>query len=279
LNGFINLLKDYHEDDVDLDTIEIVQEDEISVIKQRFTELLIRNDQLHRQTLAAQQRGHQLEMELLQSKLNPHLLYNSLSVIKWTALRNKDDKTVKLVDSMNKYYRAVLNRGNNILTVRSELNMIGEYLKINEYAHSTRYGLSVCVGEEIQECLVLKHLLQPLVENAILHGLNGKEGEKQIQIRGFRQGDSLLLEVEDNGYGIDPQTIEKILSMNFKKEIGGYGLRNLINRIHTYYGPGADLTIDSEKGRYTRVTIKIPLLEGKELETRLAGLPAGAPEL
>jgi sensor histidine kinase YesM len=279
LNDFINLLKGGYDNKTNLDSIKIDSDDEIYVIKQRFKDLLLRNDDLHQEALAAYQHSHQLEMELLQSKLNPHLLYNSLSVIKWTALRNKDEKTVKLVDSLNKYYRAALNRGNNILMIRNELSMIGEYLKINEYAHSTRYKVTIRVEEDIQECFILKHLLQPLVENAVIHGLNGREGEKQIQIQGFRQGDSLLLEVEDNGYGIDRDTIDKIMSLNLKKEIGGYGLRNLISRIRTYYGPGADLTMDSEKGKYTRVSIKIPVVEEKELEERLASLSPGSPGL
>lgn len=258
LKGFISEIK--REDNTLLNNglVEIVGDDEVSLIKRKFSDLLKKINTLHKENLETFKNKKILEVELLQSKLNPHMLYNSLSVIKWGAISNKDDNTIELVDCMTKYYRSVLNKGNNVIKIKEEINLVKEYVRINEIAHAAVYNLIVNIDENIMECYIFKLLLQPIVENAISHGLNGKDGEKTITITGYGSGNDIILTIEDNGYGIKQETIERVLNLCFMKAIGGYGIKNIINMIRIYFGEDYGLNIESEMGIYTRITVKIP---------------------
>lgn len=261
LKRFISQIK--KEDDILLNniTLEIAGDDEVSVIKRKFGKLLEKINALHSENLETYKNQKVLEMELLRSKLNPHMLYNSLSVIKWGAISNSDTNMVELVNCLTKYYRSVLNKGNNIIQIKEEIKLVREYVRINEIAHAASYGLQVDLEEGVSGYYILRLLLQPIVENAISHGLNGKPGEKKIVITGARSGGDILLAVEDNGYGMSPEVIEKVLAMNYKKPIGGYGIKNIISMMKTYFGEGYGIEIESRQGSFTRVSLKIPVHE------------------
>lgn len=270
LDRFINTIKDDNNLLQNLNMIEVTGNDEVSLIKRRFKELVRTIDSLYAENMEAFKKSNQLEMDLLQSKINPHLLYNSLSVIKWSAQRKLDHNTVKMVDCLTRYYRKVLNRGNNILKIRDELDLIVEYVNIMSYSHANDYRLEMNIDENILDYFSIKLIFQPLVENAILHGLNGKEGEKKITITGTKQNEVVLFSVEDNGYGMDEETIRKVLSLNYKNSFGGgYGMKNLISRIDTFYGEKGKIEIESEIGKYTKVQLTLPVMDEKELTSRI----------
>ena len=249
--------------------IEISGEDEVAVIQRRFKALISRINELHTEIRRTQQQKSTFRMELLQSRINPHLLYNSLSVIKWNAQWNKDEKTIELIDCMTKYYRMALNKGKNVIRMSDELEMIRQYVRINEYSYTSTYFLDIDCEEQILTAYTIKHLLQPIVENSILHGLNGMETGGKISIYGWRDKDLIYICVSDNGRGMEPEKIAQILSMKYSTNYGGYGIKNLIKRIDMYYGEDCGLSIDSELGRGTQITVKIRALEEKELEESL----------
>jgi len=242
--------------------------DELAVIKRRFSELLARNETLYKASLAAHNDSHRLQVELLQSRLNPHLLYNSLSAIKWKALRNQDPDIVGVIDSMSRYYRAVLNKGNNILKVRDELRMVQEYIKISEYAAGSHVQLEIDVDEPLLDACTIKHLLQPLVENAVVHGLNGRQGQRRISVKGYQQEGEMVFEVEDNGYGMEQELIDRLLALDYEPEFGGYGLKNLIQRLRLYYGVQDPVAIQSRRNAFTRITVRVPIVDPDALATR-----------
>lgn len=269
LYDFTRMLKNNEEMLLNEEMIVVTGNDEVSVIKNRFKKILARMNMLHKETMAFQLQNKALEIELLQTRVNPHLLYNSLSVIRWSAMGKNDMTTVEIVETMSRYYRMALNKGNNVLKIRNEIDMIAEYVKINEYAHSSRYELVVDVPEEIMNYYTLKHILQPIVENSILHGLNGKEGERVITVKGRMEGGDIVLEVSDNGYGMGESTIEDILGMRYRGNYGGYGVKNMIKRIKACYGSGYGLDIRSKIGKGTTVQVRIAALSEEELTGRV----------
>ncbi|MCD9021617.1 sensor histidine kinase [Cohnella silvisoli] len=257
LERFMNRLKNNEEVLLHEDLIQIKGNNEVSVIKSKFKELLSRMNEIYREMVDIRLEKSRAELELLQSRINPHLLYNSLSVIKWNAIWSKDDKTVRMINALTNYYRKALNKGNDILTIASELEMIQEYVKINTYANSCEYRLIIFVEHGILEYSTLKHLLQPIVENSIVHAFNLTEANPQIRIKGYRQGEDLIFVVTDNGCGMTKETINKIKDPAYMAGYGGYGIKNLIRRIESYYGPSYGVEMESEVGAGTKVTVKI----------------------
>jgi len=144
-----------------------------------------------------------------------------------------------------------------------ELNMVKDYVWINEFSYNASFQLLVEVEERIMNCCIFKHMLQPLVENAILHGLNGKEEGGYIRIHGYREGDILRITVADNGRGMSAEKIAQVMSDEPTSAPGGYGTKNLIKRIKMYFGEPYGLTLDSSPGAGTVVTLTIRAIEDK----------------
>lgn len=268
LNKFINKLKLENDLLLNEELAEIDGNDEVSVIQQRFKNVIGNMNQAYQEAMMVKKQNAALEIELLQSRINPHLLYNSLSALKWPALRNKDVKTVEMIDAMTKYYRMALNKENDIVQISSELDMVREYVKINEFSSSQKYILEIQMEERVLSCYTFKHLLQPIVENAILHGLNGKEDDACIRITGFEKNAQIIIEVADNGHGMDNAKIDSITNLSYNPQYGGYGLRNVIKRIHGYYGKEYGIQITSAIGKGTRVIVNIAAFDKNELLTK-----------
>ncbi|WP_164523021.1 sensor histidine kinase [Paenibacillus baekrokdamisoli] len=268
LENFINKIKRNDQLLLNEELIQITGTDDVSIIKLKLKELVSRLNEIHKEMVTVKLEKSSLEIELLQSRINPHLLYNSLSVINWTALWNKDHKTVEIIDAMTKYYRIALSKGNSLISVASELEMIKEYVKINVIAHSVDYQLVLDIEEEILGFYTSKHLIQPVVENAILHGLNGKSENAIVTIKGYLALPDIVFEISDNGRGMGPESINDIMNLNFTASFGGYGIKNVIKRIQAYYGNNHGIAIESEVGKGTKVTIRIEALNEAELNER-----------
>lgn len=231
--------------------------DEVAVIKRKFISLLRKTSEIHSDLYRVRHENNKLAIELLQSRINPHLLYNSLSVIKWAAMERDDQQTADLIDAMTRYYRIALNKGSDIILVSKELELIELFVQICCFSHSRPYHLDIQVEEQIRQFSILKHLLQPVAENAIVHGLNGKEGDACIQIKGYMENEYIVFDVSDNGHGMDSDTARKLVSMEYTAEYGGYGLRNVIKRIYMHNGSEWGFGIASKLDEGTTVTIRI----------------------
>lgn len=197
----------------------------------------------------------QYEMRALQAQINPHFLYNSLSLINWKALEAGKDDISKLTLALSSFYRTSLNRGNNVLTIRQELENMKSYLEIQSCMHDDSFDVILDIQEEILNYQTLNLLLQPLVENAIEHGIDLLEDRKGvIKITGRMDEERIYLYVEDNGVGIEPELLSSILEFKTR----GYGVRNVNERIKLFYGEEYKLQIESSEGQGTRSTITIP---------------------
>ncbi|MDF2924176.1 MAG: hypothetical protein K0R57_3090 [Paenibacillaceae bacterium] len=245
------------------------EDGEVAVIQRKFKELISRIYDLHREASQARVERSRFELELLQSRINPHLLYNSLSVIKWNAQWNKDSRTAELIDHMTGYYRAALSKGNSIIKISEELNMVKDYVRINEFSYNSSYEMVIDMEQAVLECYTFKHLLQPIVENSILHGLNGREDGGVITIGGRREGENIRITVTDNGAGMSGEKLAQLMNGEASQASGGYGMKNLLKRIHMYFGEQYGMDISSTPGEGTCITLFIQALEQKQLPDEL----------
>jgi two-component system sensor histidine kinase YesM len=195
------------------------------------------------------------EMRALQQQINPHFLYNTLSMINFMAIESGQNDISKITLSLSDFYRTALNRGSNICSVADELKNMNAYLDIQQMMHDYEFEVEITVDDKIKECETPNLILQPIVENAIGHGIDLLEDRKGVlRVYATATGDEVYIMVEDNGVGMDEETKERMLSQNSK----GYGMRNVNERIKLLYGEEYGLHIESVVGEGTVVTIRLP---------------------
>ncbi len=195
------------------------------------------------------------QMKALQAQINPHFLYNSLSLINWRALEAGEEQISKITLALSSFYRTSLNKGNNVLAIARELENMRAYLEIQNCMHDGSFDVEEEIDPSILHYETLNLLLQPLVENAIEHGVDLLEDRRgRIRITGRADEENIYLAVEDNGVGMDEETLASVLEFQTR----GYGVRNVNERIRLFYGEEYSLKIESELGRGTRCMITIP---------------------
>lgn len=212
------------------------------------------------------------EFDVLQSQINPHFLYNTLDIIVWMIENEKQADAVKVVTALARFFRISLSRGKSIITVRDEIEHVRNYLTIQHMRFKNRFTYEIEADEEVMDLASVKLILQPLVENAIYHGMEFMDGDGEIRIRVYRDGDDLYMKVSDNGLGMTTEQIEKMFSDRkhvASKSGSGIGVRNVNERIRLYFGMDYGLSIESELDEGTTVTIHmkaIPYAETAEGE-------------
>ena len=195
------------------------------------------------------------ELKALQAQINPHFLYNTLSLINWKALAAGEEDISRMTLAMSTFYRTALNRGRNVLQVEAELSNTRAYLEIQSMLHDGDFDYEIEVQPEILQCESLNLILQPLVENAIHHGIEEKtDGRGKISVRGWKEDNCVWFMVEDNGVGMEQKVADKILTMESK----GYGVRNVDERIRLCYGEKYAMKVESVVGKGTKMTIHFP---------------------
>lgn len=244
------------------ETVAVVGDDEFARINMKFHELIYKIKEYYKKILEyeADKRGlelekRSLEIDLLQARINPHFLYNTLSVIRF-AFPNA--KLEQVINSLSRYYRIALNKGENIIKVSQEIEMIEEYLKIQKFAYVSEFVYIIDIEESVKYRMVLKHLLQPVVENAFLHGICGMESGGLIEVKGRIVDGRIIFEISDNGAGMDPDKVSRILNGENISIYGGYGFISVRKRIETFYGGEYGIDINSTIGNGTKVIITIP---------------------
>jgi two-component system sensor histidine kinase YesM len=232
--------------------------DEVGNLIRGFGNMINRINQLINEVYVGKISQKESEMRALQAQINPHFLYNSLSLINWKALETNQTDISRLTLLLSTFYRTALNRGKNVLSIRDEISNMNSYLEIQLMMHENSFSVVRDIDEDILEFQTLNLILQPLIENAIDHGIDMKEeGNGVITIGGHKDGNHILLSVEDNGVGMDEETAKSILS----KESKGYGVRNVNERIMLYYGEAYHLTVESKLGEGTKITVRIPQIK------------------
>ncbi|MGN0485561.1 MAG: sensor histidine kinase [Lachnospiraceae bacterium] len=197
------------------------------------------------------------EMELLQEQIQPHLLYNTLSMVTAMIKNQEQLRGADILQHLIEFYRGSLNNGKIVLTVREEIALTDHYLSIQNERFGGMIHISYNLEPDIYECHMLKLLLQPIVENAIRHGRAEEMEQLEIEISIFRQNEKLVFEIFDDGNGMKREQLSEV-RRSLQTGEGGYGIYNVYRRIQNYYGDGYGIYIESEYGLGTKVTFEIP---------------------
>ena len=211
------------------------------------------------------------EFDTLQSQINPHFLYNTLDIIVWMIENEKPDKAVSIVTALAKFFRISLSKGKNIITVKDEVEHVRNYLMIQNMRFKNRFEYSIDVEDDILSYSSLKLMLQPLVENAIYHGMEFMDGDGKIEVRVFKENDSLYFTISDNGLGMSEDVVATLLSKDIipSKKGSGIGVKNVNERIKLYFGNEYGVKVESEPDEGTKITIHLPaIVYGEKDEDR-----------
>ena len=201
------------------------------------------------------------ELKALQSQINPHFLYNTFDLINWMADRNMNDQIKKVIKALSKFYRLSLSKGNDIISIRDELQHVTFYVQIQNIRFENKITFEIDVDESILDYVIPKITLQPIVENAILHGVyNRLSREGTISIHGSKIDDDIVIEIHDDGVGIPQEQLPFIGTEEITNSItgSGYGIKNVTERLKLYFGEKYGLSYKSEENVGTTVEIRIP---------------------
>jgi two-component system sensor histidine kinase YesM len=208
-----------------------------------------------------------LELMVLQNQINPHFLYNTLNSIKWMATVQKADGIRDIVSALGRLLMNISKEKSEEISIRKELSLTEDYIFIQNIRYNGKIKTNYFIDDEsFLDYKIVKFTLQPVVENAIFHGIEPKREAGDIKIGITEEEDCLILYIEDDGVGIEKEDIQKILNTekkNVNKGLSGIGIKNVDERLKLFYGEEFGLSIDSVIGMYTRVNIKIPKIKDK----------------
>lgn len=199
------------------------------------------------------------ELRMLQSQIQPHFLYNTLDSINWLNKKNMTKESSQLIMNLSRYYKLSLNCGRDIVRVSEELLHVRYYIEIMNVRYSNGFKLTTDVTDDIGNFCIPKITLQPLIENAIVHGILEKdEPTGEIRLCGWQTADEVIITVRDDGAGMDALTVERLNSEQDVTNGDDYGIRNVRSRVKTYFGDDYGLSFYSVKGVETIVTLRLP---------------------
>ncbi|QSF46270.1 sensor histidine kinase [Paenibacillus tianjinensis] len=245
--------------------------DEIADLGQSFNIMVEKIKGLLEQSIKEQQLLQKAELRTLQAQINPHFLYNTLDSIVWLAEAGKNDSVIHLVKALSQFFRLSLNKGRDWVMIRTELAHAQSYLIIQQMRYRDILEYQIQVEPELEEYPILNMTLQPLIENAIYHGIKNKRGKGLITVSGYAEGhSSVVLTVTDNGIGISPERLALLRSqLNQPAQAeesdlteGGFGLLNVHQRLRLYFGEEYGLQLDSSDGEWTTISVRIPKNKG-----------------
>jgi two-component system sensor histidine kinase YesM len=249
--------------------------DEITELGMSFNIMIGKIRQLLDGKIKEQESLKKAELKALQAQINPHFLYNTLDTIVWMAQANKIDEVVHIVQTLSNFFRIALSKGEDWITIEQEIEHVRCYLTIQKLRYHNILDYKIEVDEDILSGAILKLTLQPLVENALYHGIKNKRKGGTITARAKRAGENeVMLEIIDDGVGFTPYRLAK-LQAALEDDSGeivfsgsGFGVENVHKRIQLYYGKQYGVVVQSKYQEGTHVTVKIPLKEIAHLATK-----------
>lgn len=236
--------------------------EELQILTNNFEHMAQKVERLIEDVKVEQQNLRKKELQLLQEQINPHFLYNTLDTIMWLAIDHQDDKVVEMVAALSGFFRTSLSHGEDKITIREELEHVENYLKIQQLRYGDIMEYSIDVPDEIKKNDIVKITLQPLVENALYHGLKKQREKGMIKISSVDDENNIFLIVEDNGVGMQPEQVVQINKEMYEdiwvNRTTGFGIANVNRRIKLYYGEEYGLILESEPDIGTKVIVVVP---------------------
>ena len=236
--------------------------DEVETLEKSFNIMVEKIEELVSNIKREQINLRRTELKLLQAQINPHFLYNTLDAIMWMAEEGQSKEVVEMVEALADFFRVSLSKGRDYITLKEEIIHVKSYLQIQQFRYADLLEYEIDIPRELEEYTILKLTLQPIVENAIYHGIKEKRKKSKIIIKGRYIQDKIILIVEDNGIGIHEENLRQIIrnleEPNLEATRKGFGLFNVHSRIQMNYGRENGITIESIYGVGTKVIITYP---------------------
>ncbi|WP_228469374.1 sensor histidine kinase [Paenibacillus sp. JNUCC31] len=245
--------------------VEVKYNDEIGQLSRGYNEMVGNIKSLVDDAYILKLKEQEAELKALQSQINPHFLYNMLDTIYWEAAYAGQDRISEMVVNLSRLFRLSLNQGKSFTSMAKEKELITLYLTLQQMRFKDRLRYSIDIPDELEHFVLLKLSLQPFIENALIHGIERKREGGQISIRGELDGGYLKIIIEDNGVGMDAETVKQITEVTTDNDISlsddtsGYGIQNVIQRLRYYYKENYRLKYTSEPGTGTQVELTIPV--------------------
>lgn len=240
--------------------VDVSSRDEIGLLTQNYNAMVVEINELVQKVYVSQTNQKIIELKTLQTQIEPHFLYNTLDFIFLNSKMNEDEQTAQVVHALSELFRLSLNKGKDVYTVGDEIKQIRAYINIQHARFPNRFTPQLEMDPEIEAYYTMKLLLQPIVENAILHAYK-RPGI--LRITGEFADDRIRFTVEDNGCGMEREQVEQLMAIP-KESKGGYGIRNVNERLQMMFGKTFALQIESEIGVGTKVVIHIPVIASEE---------------
>lgn len=241
------------------EVVEIENNNEIGELSHTFNAMTRDIRSLIEANNKEQKLKRQSELKALQAQINPHFLYNTLDSIIWMSMADKKEEVVEMTSSLAKLFRLSINRGKEMIPIADEVSHVEHYLTIQKYRYSDKLTYSIELDDKLRHVTTLKLLLQPVVENAIYHGLKYKEGGGHIALNIYQENEQVVMKINDNGVGMTPEQLDNIFETKESSKGSGVGVLNVYERLKLYYGDEAGMTYNSTLGIGTTVTIYFPV--------------------
>ncbi|WP_455190145.1 sensor histidine kinase [Eubacterium ramulus] len=236
--------------------------DELGKLIVRYNKMVQQIQCLMQEQFVLGKAKSEAELYALQTQISPHFLYNTLDMMNWMAVKGETDKIRSVLSSMSCFYRMVLSRGDYIITLEEEIRMCQSYMEIQMMRKKKKLQFLLDVDEQVYPYLIPKITLQPLLENAVCHGIDEKDGGNgTVKLSGYIEDDRIVLRIQDDGAGMNSESMKQIYAEDDRKH---YGLKNVKTRLMIFYDNQAELLCDSAPGIGTVITLKIPKIERME---------------
>lgn len=246
--------------------VPVLYMDEIGTLSEAFNKMAEKIRQLIEQVYQEQKAKRKLELAALQAQINPHFLYNTLNSVSSLIQMECLDDAFVMIQSIGTFYRTSLSDGKTLISIQQEMINIENYIKIQEFRYGNKIIYKTDIEEEILKEWIVKLTLQPLVENAIYHGVKEKRGQGIIEIKGWKENNKVYITVSDNGTGIPKEKLIDLFSMDTREKESAFGLFNIQQRLQIYFGKEYGLHLESKEGQGTIATVCLPVGFKKEIE-------------
>lgn len=257
IKKLVKAMKQVREGNLDV-SVPMKTKDEFGELALTFNHMTARIHDLIETVYKIQIMEREAELKVLEAQINPHFLYNTLATISWVARRVNSPEIVKISNSLAKFYRLVLNKGRTLITVKEEVHMLKAYLDIQKIRFESMFDIVYEIDEGIYDYKIVKNILQPIVENALTHGIEPKRSHGTIIVKAGERDSKLFFQIIDDGVGMNSATLRQVLSGKLEKGRGsGYAVKNIMERLKAYYGSNYSFDIFSRCGIGTVITVTV----------------------
>ena len=247
--------------------VPVTASNEVGSLSKSFNVMTERIHTLMEQNVYEQKQKRKNELKALQAQINPHFLYNTLDSIIWMSEAGRNDEVVLMTSALARLFRQSISNDKGQVTIAEEIEYVRSYLTIQKMRYKDKLEYSIDVSPEINHVMIIKFALQPLVENAIYHGLKYKETKGNLSIRGYVRGKKAYITIADDGVGMEEAALEHIFDETKKEhKSNGVGVPNVQKRLKLYYGQEYGISYISRKGVGTVATVTVPLEEQEDDE-------------